>query len=108
MKPKLGNYISKFVTCAQVTSEHQIPYGKSKSLQLGLKNGMQFQWISNIGVGLPPTSKDHDVIWIIVDGLTKSVIFLEIKQSTLFENLAKLHVDEVVKFHGVPWIIISL
>ncbi|XP_058104698.1 uncharacterized protein LOC131248433 [Magnolia sinica] len=56
---------------------------------------------------LPKTRKGHDSIWVIVDRLTKSVIFLPIKTSNSVDDLAKLYIKEIVRLHGVLLEIVS-
>ena len=58
-------------------------------------------------MGLPKTRKGNDVIWVIVDRLTKSAHFLSMKESYGAEQLAQLYVDEIVTKHGVPISIVS-
>ena len=58
-------------------------------------------------VGLPKTTKVHDVIWVVVDRLTKSAHFISIKTTFSLEQLADLYVQEIVHLHGVPKSIIS-
>ena len=58
-------------------------------------------------VGLPRTTKGHDVIWVIIDRLTKSAHFIPIKMTFSLEQLADLYVREVIRLHGVPKSIIS-
>ena len=53
-------------------------------------------------VGLPRIFRKHDVVWVIVDRLTKSAHFLPIQQSDLLNKLARLYVSEIVRLHGVP------
>ncbi|GJX89870.1 putative reverse transcriptase domain-containing protein, partial [Tanacetum coccineum] len=49
----------------------------------------------------------HDMIWVIVDRLTKSAHFLAIREDYSTERLAKIYIDEIVARHGVPVSIIS-
>ena len=51
---------------------------------------------------LPCTDKGNDVIWVIVDRLTKSAHFLAIRESSSTEKLADLYVCEIVAWHGIP------
>ena len=44
---------------------------------------------------------------MIVDRLTKSAHFLPVNVEDSLENLAKLHVDEILRLHGVPVSIVS-
>ena len=56
---------------------------------------------------LPRTRRQHDSIWVIVDRMTKSSRFLAVKTTYLVEDYAKVYINEIVRFHGVPLSIIS-
>lgn len=56
---------------------------------------------------LPKTRKGLDSIWVIVDRLTKSTHFLLVQVNYSFDKLAKLYIDDIVKLHGIPVIIVS-
>lgn len=55
----------------------------------------------------PLTSKGFDIVWLVVDRLTKSAHFLAIKTSMTLEKLAELYIDQVVRLHGVLITILS-
>ena len=57
--------------------------------------------------GLPKTPRKKDVIWVIIDRLTKSAHFLPIRWGISLEYLAKEYVNEIVRLHGVPVSIVS-
>ncbi|GJX46737.1 reverse transcriptase domain-containing protein [Tanacetum coccineum] len=56
---------------------------------------------------LPKTSSGYDIIWVIIDRLTKSAHFLPIKETDTIDRLIRLYLKEVVSRHGVPVSIIS-
>ncbi|GKD76405.1 putative reverse transcriptase domain-containing protein [Tanacetum coccineum] len=56
---------------------------------------------------LPRTSSGHDIIWVIVDRLTKSAHFLPMHEDYKMERLARLYLNKIVVRHGVPISIIS-
>ncbi|GKE17771.1 putative reverse transcriptase domain-containing protein [Tanacetum coccineum] len=56
---------------------------------------------------LPRTGSGHDIIWVIVDRLTKSAYFLPMREDYKIERLARLYLNEIVARHGVPISIIS-
>ncbi|GKF48130.1 putative reverse transcriptase domain-containing protein [Tanacetum coccineum] len=56
---------------------------------------------------LPKSSSGHDIIWVIVDRLTKSAHFLPIREDYKIEKLAKIYTNEIVARHGMPVSIIS-
>lgn len=53
------------------------------------------------------TCKKHDVIWVIVDRLTKSSHFLLIHAIIPLEKLAHLYIKKIVRLHGIPKAIVS-
>ena len=57
--------------------------------------------------GLPKGKRGNNVIWVIVDRLTKSAIFLPMRTTYSVDKLTKLHVNEVIKLHEVPVSIVS-
>ncbi|GJW44097.1 putative reverse transcriptase domain-containing protein [Tanacetum coccineum] len=50
----------------------------------------------------PKSSQGYDTIWVIVDQLTKSVIFTPIREANSMEKLARMYLKEVVTRHGIP------
>nr|GEX38764.1 putative reverse transcriptase domain-containing protein [Tanacetum cinerariifolium] len=56
---------------------------------------------------LPRTSSGHDIIWVIVDRLTKSAYFLPMREDYKMDRLARLYLNEIVARHVVPISIIS-
>nr|GEY34556.1 reverse transcriptase domain-containing protein [Tanacetum cinerariifolium] len=52
--------------------------------------------------GLPRTLSGYDLIWVIVDRLTKSAYFLPKKKADSIEKLVELYLKEIVCRHGVP------
>ena len=51
--------------------------------------------------GFPITQQKHDSVWVIVDRLIKSAHFIPVRINYSIDRLAKLHVDEIVRLHGV-------
>lgn len=51
---------------------------------------------------LPKTVDRLDAIWVIVDSLTKSALFLLIKESYKMERLTRIYIKEIMRLHGVP------
>ncbi|GJV88000.1 putative reverse transcriptase domain-containing protein [Tanacetum coccineum] len=56
---------------------------------------------------LPKASSGQDIIWVIVDRLTKSAHFLPAKENNSMEKLTRQYLKEAVSRHGVPVSIIS-
>ncbi|GJW66194.1 putative reverse transcriptase domain-containing protein [Tanacetum coccineum] len=83
-----------------VKAEHQMPSGLLVQPEIP-----QWKW-DNISMDfvtkLPRSSQGYDTIWVIVDRLTKSAIFLPIRETDPLEKLAKMYLKEVVARHGIP------
>ena len=56
---------------------------------------------------LPRTSRKHDVVWVIVNRLTKLTHFLVMRMTFTLEEFCKLYIREMVRLHGVPVSIVS-
>lgn len=56
---------------------------------------------------LPKTKGGLDTIWVVVDRLTKSVVFIPLKEKWKMEQLAKANNKHIVRHHGVPSDIVS-
>ena len=52
-------------------------------------------------VGLSPTARKHDSIWVIVDKLTKSTHFIPGNTHYLGKKYVELYIARVVYLHGV-------
>ncbi|GKC16457.1 putative reverse transcriptase domain-containing protein, partial [Tanacetum coccineum] len=50
---------------------------------------------------LPKSSQGYDTIWVIVDRLTKSAIFVPMRETNPMEKLARMYLKEVVTRHGI-------
>jgi hypothetical protein len=57
--------------------------------------------------GLPRTPKGNDSIWAIIDRLTKVAHFIPVRTTYGRDKLARLYIDNILKLHGVPKLIIS-
>ncbi|GJZ09978.1 putative reverse transcriptase domain-containing protein [Tanacetum coccineum] len=100
MKADIATYVSKCLTCAKVKAEHQRPSGLLVQPDIP-----QWKW-DNITMDfvtkLPKSSQGYDTIWVIVDRLTKSAIFVPIRETDPLEKLARMYLKEVVTRHGIP------
>ncbi|GJR30537.1 putative reverse transcriptase domain-containing protein [Tanacetum coccineum] len=57
---------------------------------------------------LPKSSQGYDTIWVIVDRLTKSTIFVSMRETDPMETLARMYLKGVVMRHGIPVLIIYM
>ena len=100
IKRNITESVSKCLMCQQVKAEHQKPIETLQPLPMS-----EWKWkhiTIDFVVGLPRTQTSHDVIWVIVDILTKSTHFLAIHSTFSLERLVRLYINEIVKLHGVP------
>jgi hypothetical protein len=58
-------------------------------------------------VGLPPTVKNHNSIWVIVDRLTKSAQFIPGRADYRPADYDELYFNQIVRLHGIPRTIVS-
>ena len=61
----------------------------------------------DFNVGLPRTIEVYVAIWVVVDRLTKSAHFIQIKVAFSIERLAEIYIANIVCLHGVSQSIIS-
>ncbi|GJY42480.1 putative reverse transcriptase domain-containing protein [Tanacetum coccineum] len=84
----------------QVKVEHQKP-----SSLLVQPEIPQWKW-DNITMDfitkLPKTSSGYDIIWVIVDRLTKSTHFLLMTENDSIDKLTRLYMKEAVTRHEIP------
>ncbi|GKA04764.1 putative reverse transcriptase domain-containing protein [Tanacetum coccineum] len=89
MKANIATYVSKCLTCANVKAEHQRPSGLLVQPDIP-----QWKW-DNITIDfvmkLPKSSQGYDTIWVIVDRLTKSAIFVLMRETDPMDKLARMY-----------------
>jgi hypothetical protein len=56
---------------------------------------------------LPRTSKQHDVIMVVVDKLSKAAHFIPMKVTHKETNFVDIYMREVAHLHGIPTTIVS-
>ncbi|GJW16132.1 putative reverse transcriptase domain-containing protein [Tanacetum coccineum] len=93
MKADIATYVSKCLTCAKVKDEHQRPSGLLVQLDIP-----QWKWDNitmDFVMNLPKSSQGYDTIWVIVDILTKSAIFVPVRETNPIDKLARIYLKEV-------------
>ncbi|GKF81153.1 reverse transcriptase domain-containing protein, partial [Tanacetum coccineum] len=99
MKADIATYVSKCLTYVKVKAEHQRPLGLLVQPDIP-----QWKW-DNITMDfvtkLTKSSQGYDTIWVIVDRLTKSAIFVPMRETDPMEKLARMYLKEVVTRHGI-------
>ncbi|GJR81823.1 putative reverse transcriptase domain-containing protein [Tanacetum coccineum] len=105
MKKDIAVYVSRCLTCLKVKAEHQRSFGLLQQPEIP-----EWKWemiVMDFVTKLPRTSSRHDIIWVIVDQLTKSAHFLPMCEDFKMDRLARLYLNEIVAMHGVSISIIS-
>ena len=105
MKRHVGDFVRRCLTCQQVKAEHQKLAGLLHPLEVA-----EWKWehvMMDFVTHLPQTPWRHDVVWVIVDWLTKSAHFLTVWMTFTLEEFFRLYIREIVQLHGVPVSIVS-
>ncbi|GKA00310.1 putative reverse transcriptase domain-containing protein [Tanacetum coccineum] len=92
MKADIATYVSKCLTCAKVKAEHQRPSGLLVQIKIP-----EWKW-DNITMDfvtkLPNSSQGYDTIWVIIDRLTKSAIFVPMRETNPLDKLTRMYLKE--------------
>jgi hypothetical protein len=104
MQKEIAAYVARCDTCCRVKAMHM----KAGLLQPLSIPGWKWEVISmDFIVGLPPTIKNHNSIWVIVDRLTKLAHFIPIRVDYRPTDYAELYFNQIVRLYGVPCTIVS-
>ena len=97
MKKDVALFVAKCLTCSKVKAEHQRPSGllEQPEIPVWKWEGIAMDFITK----LPRTSIGYDIIWVIIDRLTKSAHFLPIREDFRVEKLARIYINEIVCRH---------
>nr|GFB35249.1 putative reverse transcriptase domain-containing protein [Tanacetum cinerariifolium] len=117
IKADIATYVSKCLACVKVKAEHQKPSGLLVKPEHQKPSGLlrqpkipEWKWdniIIDFVTKLPKSSQGYDTIWVVVDRLTKSAIFIPIRETDPMDKLARIYLREVVTGNGIPVSIIS-
>ncbi|GJV10360.1 putative reverse transcriptase domain-containing protein [Tanacetum coccineum] len=105
MKKDIAVYVSKCLTCLKAKAGHRRSSGllQQPKIPEWKWEGIAMDFVTK----LPRTSSGHDIIWVIVDRLTKFAHFLPMREDYKMDRLARLYLNEIVARHGVLISIIS-
>jgi hypothetical protein len=90
MKPETTHYVSECDTWRKVKADYMKPGGLLQHLSI-----LNWKWddISmDFIVGLPLTARKFELIWVIVDRLTKSAHFIPINTEYIVEKYAEIYI----------------
>src|SRR5258708_4679409 len=93
------DYVASCATCAHVKSPRHKPYGKLKQLPIPSRpwSSISMDFIEQL-----PDSKGFSAILVIVDHLTKQVIFIPSHDMANAPQVAWLFLIHIFSKHGVP------
>ena len=102
MKKEIAAYVARCDTCCRVKAVHM-----KAGLLLSIL-GWKWEEISmDFIIGLPPTQRNFNSIWVIVDRLTKSAHFIPVRIDFRPTDYAELYFNQIVRLHGIPRTIVS-
>lgn len=105
MKNDIAEFVPRCLTCQQVKVDHRKLGGLLQPLPIS-----KWKW-EHITIyfiyGFPRTQRGNEVIWVVVDKLTKSAHCLPIRANITMEQLAQKYVNEMVRLHGINVSIVS-
>jgi hypothetical protein len=105
MKRETARYVSECDTCWKVKADYIKPRGLLQPLSIP-----DLKWDDirmDFNVGLPLTARKFDLIWVIIDRLTKSAHFVPVHTKYRVEKYAEIYIAHVLCLHGVPKTIVS-
>jgi len=89
MKKKIAAYVARCDTCCRVKAIHLKPTGLLQHLSV---SGWKWEEIiMDFIVGLPPTQKGYNSIWVIVDRLPKSAHFIAVRSTYRLSDYVELY-----------------
>jgi hypothetical protein len=93
MKKEIVEYIARCMECQKVKAENRHPTGFLQPLTI-----LEWKWeVVTMGfiMGLPRTSKLHDLIMVVVDKLMKAAHFIPLKTMHKAAEVADIFMKEV-------------
>jgi len=110
MKQKVTNYIKQCLKCQQNKAERHAKYGHIQFIDPPEKpwDEITMDFITKLpGSVDEPTGNRYDSIFVVVDRLTKYTHFIPYNEDFTVQSLAKIFVDRIIRYHGIPKSIIS-
>ncbi|WVZ97730.1 hypothetical protein U9M48_043244 [Paspalum notatum var. saurae] len=93
MKRAVAEYVAVCDTCQHVKAEYQRPAGLLQPLKIP-----EWKW-EEISMDF---IKGYNLIWVVVDRLTKVAHFIPVNTTYLGARLVELYISRIVCLHGVP------
>lgn len=107
--PKMAAYSKEYVEscirCRMAKTVSRKPAGLLQSLQIPSRRWEQVSL--DFIVGLPLTPKGNDAILTLVDSLSKMAHFVPTRSTATAEDTIELLADRLVRYHGLPRVLVS-
>ncbi|GJV68800.1 putative reverse transcriptase domain-containing protein [Tanacetum coccineum] len=81
---------------------HKLKYSIHPGSEKMYQDVKKLYWWPNMKADIATSSQGFDTIWVIVDPLTKSALFLPIRENDPLNKLARLYLNKIVARHGIP------
>ena len=90
--------------CSRSKTPRHRPYGLLQPLRIPRRpwSSVSMDFITDL-----PLSNSFDSIFVVVDPLIKMAHFVSCKKASLSEDTARLFLDNVYRYHGLPDDIVS-
>jgi hypothetical protein len=97
-------FVLSYDTCSRLKNPRYYPYEFLQPLPIPRQpwSSISMDFIIDL-----PSSRNFDTIYIIVDRLIKMAHFVPCKKTITWEEIARLFVDNVYRYRGLPDDIIS-
>jgi hypothetical protein len=105
MKRETARYVSECDTCWKIKADYMKPGGLLQPL-----SSLDWKWddISmHFIMDLPLTVRKYNLIWVIVDRLTKSAHFIPMNTNYSIQKYVEIYIARVLCLHGVLKMIVS-
>jgi hypothetical protein len=105
MREDIAEYVARCNMSQRVKAEHQRPTGLLQPLEIPM-----WKWddiSKDFVVGFPRSQRAHDVIWVIVDRLTKVAHFIPVREDYRVSKLVELYIEHILRLHRVPCSVVS-
>jgi hypothetical protein len=104
MRKSIKDYVTTCDIYSRSKVPHHRPYGLLRPLSIPKKpwSSISMDFITNLS-----SSKTFDSVFVVVDRLTKMAHFMPCNKTIIGEETARLFMDNIYKYHGLPDEIIS-